>query len=751
MLVAQEQQNVDRNNSEDRTDSSVLLTETPERIHGSLFDGVLQRLINEHGLIHNNFKTPTTDFDRTIFNSSNAVLEIVKSGKIVRVNSAVKDVFSFEPEDLINHDFFSIILPEYRGTFRNRIEKGMESIIYQKIISESMILFRGYSKLNRVIPLEAIFVPIYRGGTMVFLAVIRRLIQNNELMEELKESAINYDALSETLSEVIIRLDENLKILFANSAVKPIFGYRKDELVGKSFSILFPQSAFKHHRDEFLKYFLIDFKDRNKSGLKNTIETLGKNKNRGVSPIEISFGNSRGRSVTCIIRDIAQRKTTERKLKHLAFHDKLTGLGNRDLFTIDAEEFLQQKNELNIRSALFFLDLDGFKQINDTFGHDFGDKLLIYTAKRIRGSVRESDSIYRFGGDEFVILIQNLKTKNGSSLIAQNILNEIKRPYYLESLGISTVVSIGVSIGIAIIPDDGKTVSELVKNADLAMYSAKNNGKNRFVFFNSEMNTKAQEHWDIEQGLKNAITNKKIQLYYQPIVTPDGTVKGAEALSRWFHPEKGLILPSKFIPIAEESSLINTLGMWIMEQSCRDLYRLNNSGWENLFIAFNLSAKQFNQPDLAEHILKVIQRTGVEPKNIHIEITETSIVKTPEKVIKVINILKEQYSGIQFVLDDFGTGYSSLSYLSKMPIDCLKIDITFVQKLFDPVNMKVVKAILNLAESLNLNVIAEGVEGTRERDFFKDNKRTLLQGYLFSKAISFNDFISSLKSGTFPG
>lgn len=749
MPLARKQQKVNKNNSEDRPDRLVLLQETPEKMHGSLFDGVLQSLIKEHGLIHNSFKTPTTDFDKSIYSSSNAVLEIEKSGKIVRVNNAVKDVFSYEPEDLVNHDFFSIILPEYRGTFRNRIKKGMESIIYQKIISENVILFRGYSKLNRVIPLEAFFVPIYRGGNMVFLAVIRRLIQNNELMQELQESANNYDALSETLSEVIIRLDENLTIIFANSAVKPIFGYRKDELVGKSFSILFPRPVFTHYKDEFLKYFLIDFKDRNKFGLKNTIETLGKNKNRGVSPIEISFGNSRSRSVTCIIRDIAQRKTTERKLKHLAFHDKLTGLGNRDLFTIDMNEFLQQKNELNIRAALLFLDLDGFKLVNDTFGHDFGDKLLIHTAKRIRGSVRESDSVYRFGGDEFIILIQNLKTKKGSSLIAQNILNEIKRPYYLESLGVNTVVTLGVSIGIAIIPDDGKTVLELVKNADLAMYSAKNNGKNRFVYFNNKMNAKAQEQWDIEQGLKNAITNNKIRLYYQPIVTTDGTVKGAEALSRWFHPKKGLIQPSKFIPIAEESSLINTLGMWVMEQSCRDLYRLNNSGWENLFIAFNLSAKQFNEPDLAEHILKVIQRTGVEPKNIHIEITETSIVKTPEKVINVIKVLKEQYPGIQFVLDDFGTGYSSLSYLSRVPIDCLKIDITFVQKLFDPLNMKVVKAILNLAESLNLDIIAEGVEGTREQDFFRDNNRTMLQGYLFSKAISLDDFISKLKSGTF--
>lgn len=519
MPLARKQQKLNKNNSEDRSDRLVLLQETPEKMHGSLFDGVLQSLIKEHGLIHNSFKTPTTDFDKSIYSSSNAVLEIEKSGKIVRVNNAVKDVFSYEPEDLVNHDFFSIILPEYRGTFRNRIKKGMESIIYQKIISENVILFRGYSKLNRVIPLEAFFVPIYRGGNMVFLAVIRRLIQNNELMQELQESANNYDALSETLSEVIIRLDENLTIIFANSAVKPIFGYRKDELVGKSFSILFPRPVFTHYKDEFLKYFLIDFKDRNKFGLKNTIETLGKNKNRGVSPIEISFGNSRSRSVTCIIRDIAQRKTTERKLKHLAFHDKLTGLGNRDLFTIDMNEFLQQKNELNIRAALLFLDLDGFKLVNDTFGHDFGDKLLIHTAKRIRGSVRESDSVYRFGGDEFIILIQNLKTKKGSSLIAQNILNEIKRPYYLESLGVNTVVTLGVSIGIAIIPDDGKTVLELVKNADLAMYSAKNNGKNRFVYFNNKMNAKAQEQWDIEQGLKNAITNNKIRLYYQPIVT----------------------------------------------------------------------------------------------------------------------------------------------------------------------------------------------------------------------------------------
>ncbi len=729
----------------------VEVKETPEAVHGSLFNGVLQRLIKEYGLVHRKFTSPTSEFDQQLYSSTDGIIEVSPSGTILHVNDSVRNLLAYEPEELMKKNFFSLVLPEYHNTFRSRMERGMESIIYQKLISESKILFQGYTKLRRIFPFEAYFFPLYRDGEMVFLAIVRRITQDDALVRELKESVHNYDALSETISEVIVRLDEHFTIIFVNSAVKRVFGYTREELLGRHFRTLFPKTVFDRYKSEFTKYFFIDFEHRRKSGLKRSIETLGMSKNRGVTPVEISFGNSRnynGRSVTCIIRDISQRKNTERKLRHLAFHDKLTGLGNRDLFNSDIGVFLKHGGAKEAYGALFFLDLDGFKQVNDTFGHDFGDKLLVRTAQRIRGSLRESDAIYRFGGDEFVILINTLKKSSEAALIAQNLLNEIQRPYYLESMGTNTVVTIGVSIGIAMVPENGKTISELVKNADLAMYSAKTSGKNRFVFYHPQLNSAAQERWDIEQGLKHAITHDEFKMYYQPIVMPDGRVKGFEALIRWFHPVRGLISPAKFIPIAEESGIINTLGAWIMERSCRDLTVLHTSGYSTMYVSFNLSAVQFNQPDLAENIIRVIQRTGAKSENLRLEITETSIVKTPEQVVQVITRLKKAYPKIRFVLDDFGTGYSSLSYLSRMPIDSIKIDISFVRKLFEPMNLKVVTAIMNLANSLDLDIVAEGVEGAKERDFFEKKGCMALQGFFFARPMSINDVLEKLKSGT---
>ncbi len=750
MLTAQNGKKAEHASSYGAEKPFVVLRDTPEEGQGSLFDGTLQNLIKEFGLVHHKFTSPTTEFDQRLYGSTDGVLEISKSGTIMHVNDAVRNILAYEPGELVRKNLFPIILPEYHGAFKIRIKKGMESIIYQRLISESKILFRAYSKLKRVFSLEAYFFPLYRSGEMVFLLIMRRITQDDALVRELKESAHNYDALSETISEVILRLDEHFTVIFVNSAIKRVFGYSREEILGKHFKTLFPGTVFDRYKDEFSKYFFIDLDHRHKSGLRRSIETLGKSKNRGITPIEISFGNSRnyeGRSVTCIIRDISQRKNTERKLRHLAFHDKLTGLGNRDLFNSDMGMIFKSNEQKEKNAALFFLDLDGFKQVNDTFGHDFGDKLLIHTAKRIRGSLRETDAIYRFGGDEFVILINNITKTSEAALIAQNVLNEIQRPYYLESMGTTTVVTIGVSIGIAMIPENGNSISEIVKNADLAMYSAKTSGKNRFVFYHTHLNSAAQERWDIEQGLKNAITHEELQMYYQPIVTPDGTVKGFEALIRWFHPVRGLISPAKFIPIAEESGIIKTLGVWIMENSCRDLHTINESGYGNLYVSFNLSAVQFNQTDLAERIANVIQRTEARPENLRLEITETSIVKMPERVVNVITSLKRQYPKIKFVLDDFGTGYSSLSYLSRMPIDSLKIDISFVRKLFEPMNLKVVTAIMNLANSLQLNIVAEGVEGTKERDFFKEKGCNALQGFLFAKPMPFSDIMDRLRSG----
>jgi diguanylate cyclase (GGDEF)-like protein len=479
-------------------------------------------------------------------------------------------------------------------------------------------------------------------------------------------------------------------------------------------------------------------------GLKRVIEILGKNKNRGLAPMEMSFGNSKdisGRTLTCIIRDITKRKNIERKLRHLAFHDNLTSLGNRDLFNTEMKQFLNdmEKNP-NLMGALFFLDLDGFKQINDTFGHPIGDEILMQTAKRLRDSLRDSDGVYRLGGDEFVVLIRSIRKKSEASTVAGNILNEIRKPYTIMPSTNGSTVNIGVSIGISLIPENGKDIETATKNADLAMYKAKEDGKNRYVFFSGELNTSVLERWDMEQGMKYAITNGELQMHYQPIVNGDGKVKGVEALIRWFHPVRGYIAPDKYIPIAEETGFIITLGSWILETACRDLKRINDSPWgSSLYMSINLSARQFDHKDLVDSIDSVIKRTGVNSSNLRFEMTETSIMSAPERISGIMDSIKKLYPSVKFVIDDFGTGYSSLSYLSNLPVDSLKIDISFVAKLFQLNNQKIVNSILSLSKSLDLEVIAEGIEKQEQSTYFTDRKCHSLQGFLYSKALSIDD------------
>jgi diguanylate cyclase (GGDEF)-like protein len=476
-------------------------------------------------------------------------------------------------------------------------------------------------------------------------------------------------------------------------------------------------------------------------GMKKVLEILGRNKNRGISPLEMSFGNSKdisGRTLTCIIRDITKRKNIERKLKHLAFHDKLTSLGNRDFFDTDMKIFfLDLKKNMQISGALFFLDLDGFKQINDTFGHSAGDELLILTAKRLRDSLRYSDRVYRFGGDEFVILISSIKNKGQAATIAGNVLNEIRKPYTLNSLENKPSVNIGVSIGISILPENGSDIDTATKNADLAMYKAKETGKNRFIFYSSDLNKIASERWNIEQGMKLAITNGEIQMYYQPIINEYGKIKAVESLIRWFHPVKGYISPDKYIPIAEETGFIIPMGNWILERSCRDLKTINSTKWgKNIYASINLSARQFDHKDLINTIDSVIKRTEVNPNNLRFELTETSIMSAPERVRGIIIDIKKLYPVIKFVIDDFGTGYSSLSYLSDLPVDSLKIDLSFVTRVFEQNNQKIVNAIINLADSLDLEIVAEGIENSAQSKYFINKKCNSLQGFLYSKALS---------------
>ncbi|MFW6368868.1 MAG: putative bifunctional diguanylate cyclase/phosphodiesterase, partial [Spirochaetota bacterium] len=385
-------------------------------------------------------------------------------------------------------------------------------------------------------------------------------------------------------------------------------------------------------------------------------------------------------------------------------------------------------------SALMFLDLDGFKQINDTIGHDAGDQLLVETASRLRKTLRDTDSVYRFGGDEFVVLLSYVHDRRGAAVVANNILGEIRRPVELNvSDQTLATASVGVSIGIAMIPDDGKTIAAATKSADLAMYSAKEGGRNNYTFYNRTLDARAHSRWKLEQGIRTSLENQEFEMHYQPLLDEHGRLCGLEGLLRWQSSSHGYIPPDTFMPVAEDTGMIVPLGGWAIETAFRDALKWQPVDGNAPFISVNLSPKQFDRSDLLESIGRVINQTGIDPQRVILELTESCIMTAPERSIATLQALKDRYPGLQIAIDDFGTGYSSLSYLSRIPSDIIKIDISFVSNLFELNNEKIVRSIINLGHSLGLRIIAEGVETAEQFAYFADKKCFALQGFYFHR------------------
>lgn len=673
-------------------------------------------------------------------------IELSENGQLSFCNSRIESLTGFTREELLTRSFYSIVKPEYKSLFNYHFS-GSDPL-------GDHIVFQIIHKRGTFITLEGKIGFYRRDNEPVMGMIVHKLSPDKELKSKLQKLEDNYDALSETVNEVILRIDENFDIIYSNSAMKEIFGYKCDEILGKNLSLLFPPEILKRHHDDLRKYFYIDSRDREKMGINNSLEILGRHKERGISPMEISFGNTKNfeeRTLTCIIRDITQRKNAERTLHKLAYYDQLTGLGNRDLFFQDMKEHFERlQNQFDL-SCLMFLDLDGFKNINDTLGHDTGDLLLKEAAKRLHDCLRETDSVYRLGGDEFLVLIRKIRKVQDASKVANNILNTIRMPFFLKQ-GSKSIpkVNVGVSLGIVFISEGEKDINELTKKADLAMYTSKNTGKNRFTFYSEEMVQKINEHWELEQGLKNAITNKEFEVYYQPIVGSSGKIRGVEALLRWYHPVMGLISPNRFIPIAEETDIIVTIGTWVLEQSCKDISEWNKNGYENLYVTVNLSTRQFERPDIIDTIEHAIKKTGCNPGNLKLELTETGIMQAPDDTIRKMTNLKKKIPEIEILIDDFGTGYSSLSYLANLPTDILKIDLSFVSKLHDSNNRKVINSIINLAESLEMDYVAEGIESEVQLAYFQERKCERMQGFYFSRPVNKNEILKLLKAPSLP-
>jgi diguanylate cyclase (GGDEF)-like protein len=448
------------------------------------------------------------------------------------------------------------------------------------------------------------------------------------------------------------------------------------------------------------------------------------------------------------LQDITERKKTEEEIRFIAYHDVLTNLPNRKSFYMRLEDKLVQSRGRsgNFRRAavqkwaLLFLDLDRFKYINDTLGHDVGDELLATVAKRLERSVRESDYVFRLGGDEFTVILTDIIVDTDAGKVAQKIRESVSLPCTIKGHDIYVTASIGISI----YPDDGDNVEQLVKNADMAMYVAKDEGRG-YRFFTEEMNRNALERMMLESNLRHALAERQFVLYYQPLVNMQGKIIGMEALLRWHHPELGVISPAKFIPLAEETGAIVDIGKWVLRTACIQTKRWHTDGFDSLQIAVNLSTRQFKEPDLVATVEEVLEETGLQPAALKLEVTESGIMEEPEKAIEKMHALRAK--GIGFSIDDFGTGYSSLGYLKRFPIDTLKIDRSFViDATTNKGDQEIIKTIIAMAGHLKMGTVAEGVETKEQQEFPSDSGCLAMQGYFFGRPMPSERFETLLNS-----
>jgi diguanylate cyclase (GGDEF)-like protein len=463
-----------------------------------------------------------------------------------------------------------------------------------------------------------------------------------------------------------------------------------------------------------------------------------------VSPI-ISDGVASGWVI--VFRDVSAALAMAEQMTHSFEHDSLTGLPNRLLLKDRIDQAIATAPRHERQVAVLFLDLDGFKYINDSLGHPTGDKLLQSIAKRLVGCVRTSDTVSRQGGDEFVVLLTESRQWEDAVVVAERILKAVAQSHPIDNHDLHVTTSIGVSV----YPDDGEDAETLIRNADIAMYQAKEKGRNSYQFFKPAMNVRAVERQSIESSLRSAVKNGEFVLRYQPKVDlRTGLITGAEALIRWNHPLRGELAPGMFVSIAEDSGLIRQIGRWVLREACEQARAWLDEGLPPISIAVNVSAVELSDETYVQRLYATLSETGMDPSNLELELTESVLMRHAHSAAIILQALRK--TGIQVALDDFGTGYSSLSYLRDFPIDSLKIDRSFVDEVTSVVeDTSIVKAVISMARNLGLRVVAEGVENMDQLEFLRAQACDEAQGYFFSRPVDPDAFAELLRSGFGPG
>jgi diguanylate cyclase (GGDEF)-like protein/PAS domain S-box-containing protein len=557
---------------------------------------------------------------------------------------------------------------------------------------------------------------------------MERAAQHRLAEERLHDSEQRFRNLVESTCDWVWEVDAQAVYTYASPQIEKLLGYTPAEVLGKTPFDLMPEderqrlaALFESHVTQRRPLEAVENVNRHKDGRLVVLETSG-------VPIIDADGEFRG--YRGIDRDITERKHYEEQLEHQYSQDALTGLASRNLLRDRTEQAITFALRHRRSVALLFLDLDDFKRINDSLGHNAGDAMLRTIAGRIAACVHERDTLARLGGDEFVILLADLENQQDVTVMAARILRAIDRPLTVADREINVSASVGASI----YPQDGDSYDMLLRNADTAMYSAKQAGRNTFRFYTADMNEKALNRLELETHLRQAVARDELMLHYQPVRRlADGSVGDLEALLRWRGSDGRLVSPADFIPLAEETGLIVPIGEWVLQTACRQARLWQHAGRE-LRVAVNLSARQFRDRNLAELVRRCLEDSGLPARLLKLEITESAVMDNAEQATVILTELKAL--GVTLAVDDFGTGYSSLAYLRRFPIDQLKIDYSFVHGMLEhPDNAAIVQGIISLAHSLRLQTVAEGVETAAQRDYLQDIGCDLMQGFLFSCAL----------------
>ena len=712
------------------------------------FDVTLHRGAEEH-------PAQINGKDRALLEAALVAIVVVgRGGEIVLVNLLAEELFGYQHDELLGQNVTSII-PE--GLVEPQVDDGLRSgkdALVPHFRAE--IELSGRRKDGNAFPIELSLSRREDAEGFLVIAAIRDISQRKDAEKRLARMKIVEDALFvekeraqatlDSIGDAVACTDILENITLLNPAAERMTGWSQQEAAGRPMAEILRMvdatsgQSIQHPMDIAAAL----------GGPLSMPKNVSLIRRDGIPiPIEDSVARIHDREgqvtgAVIVFRDVSAARALVLQLAHAAEHDSLTGLPNRLLLTDRINQAIALAERQGNKVAVLFLDLDHFKFVNDALGHPIGDKLLQSVAKLLVDCVRGSDTVSRLGGDEFVALLSELQHSEDAAITARRMLKAVAT---IRSIG-DHALDVSTSIGVSVYPDDGHDAGTLIKNADTAMYQAKEAGRKNYQFFKPFMNARAVERQVLEEGLSRAVERGEFALHYQPRINlRTGEIVGAEALLRWTHPTRGPVPPAQFIPVAEDCGLILPIGAWVLRKVCQQAQAWAAAGLPETTVAVNVSALEFRQEDFLDRLLATINETGLDPRFLELELTESVLVKMGGPAASVLRTLRE--SGISVALDDFGTGYSSLSYLRKFPVDALKIDRSFIDQVqsADGGYAAVVTAIIVMARSLNLRVVAEGVETWEQLAFLRAHQCDEVQGYYFSRPVPAEQFTRLLKTG----